>query len=225
MGNVIIEPKFHFIQAAKKTYKVTKQTYKVVGESQGMDRRETFNKFGLFSHNGELLLPPEYDQINFLNDSIFKATKNGTTALFHISGKQLTGFVYKRIGTINEDLIKVTRGDKSGYLDLKGKEVIPCKYESCGIFINDIARVKKDGKTSLINSKEEIIFDFIHKGLGLPYQNQLVAYNLTENDKRKWGLINMTGEEILGFNYEKCSSEYQGITAFAKNDKWKIYDY
>jgi hypothetical protein len=60
----------------------------------------------------------------------------------------------------------------------------------------------------------------VFKSLGIPFKSQIIAF-----DSLKWGMLNLEGATLLSFQYGKRISEFKGITAFLKDNKWKIWDY
>lgn len=218
-GNVIIEPEYYSILPYKKAYRVTKQTYEVVGTNQGMDTRKIFNKYGLFSYDGKMIIEPKYDEVKRLNDTLFNVVNNDSMALFHLFRGQLTEFRYKGIGKLNEGLINFRKEGRCGYINTIGEVIIPSKYESCGMFLGDLAKVKIEDKTKFINSKDSIVHELDFKSYTRPYKNQFAVYD------GKWGVVDTSGQYILLPTFERREAEYQGITFFANDKKWQLYDY
>lgn len=134
-------------------------------------------KYGVLTMQNEIVLPFEYEDINYEGfdkfyvkkqiaqfDSKYPLRSSFKGYWLDNMGKQfIDASKYDWIQTsADENLIEVSKDNKYGFLDMDGKEVIPLIYDSA---INVISRngliwVIKDGKGGFINTKNEVIIPF-----------------------------------------------------------------
>lgn len=221
-NEVIITPDYSNVNFKNDIFFVQKQTYEIINSDGIYDTRKVTNKYGIIDTFGNVILKPIYGRIKLLKNGYLVVNKepNGKYALFDKNYNQLTEFEYKSIGEFHDGLSVVGKEGFCGYLNLSGKEEIKCKYKRCRMFIDSIAVVKRNDAAGIIDTNDDVILDFKFRMLGVPYKNQIPAI-----DSLKFGMINMKGETILPFEYERKKSEFKGITAFLKEDKWQVWSY
>jgi hypothetical protein len=219
---VIISPEYSDVSFKNDNFFVTKETYEIIDSDGIYDTRKVTSKYGIIDTFGNVILEPIYGRIKLLKNGYMAINKelNGKFALFDKSYNKLTEFEYKSIGEFYDGLSVVGKEGFCGYLNLSGKEEIKCKYKRCRMFIDSIAVVTRNDAAGIIDTNDDVILDFEFRMLGVPYKNQIPAI-----DSMKFGMINMNGETILPFEYERKKSEFNGITAFLKDEKWQVWSY
>jgi hypothetical protein len=156
--------------------------------------------YGIATMNGNIALPPifdeitpigyEYSQASVYNDTADKYQK----ALVDPMGRQLTSTVYDEIvAAKNEDIdaiIPVFTVAKDGYwglVDANGKVLLPCNYKT-------ILQI---------------------------YRNKAVV----ATDKNgKYGLLSINGKELVPFRYADVVLFQDGLVTFGWDGKWIVAD-
>jgi len=221
-GEIIVPVKYRNIIKANGYFVVTKVIDSVVGHYKYMSELSTKRKMGIYSINGNKVVPTKYNQIKVLNNGYFVLQKDKKEALFSTSLKQLTGFNYNIIGNFFSGFSKAGKKSGYGYLNLKGEEEIPFIYKKCSVFLDGYGYItKQNGEQTLIDSTGKTIlkndeFDIL---FGSPNKNQIFAI-----DDGNYGIVNLEGKVLLPFEYDKIKQTYHGITFLRKNNKWRVWD-
>lgn len=152
-----IVPAFSYISKYNGCYTVTKEEDSLINTSPNGDLRSIKNTYGLYNKNGEVLIPCEYDNLSYLNDSLIVLSKGQNQALFNKKGEQLTAFVYMVIGEFYDEIAKVRIGDKFGFIYPNGKVAIPIIFEYCEVFEKEHAIFKQKNKWGAIDKHGKVV--------------------------------------------------------------------
>lgn len=111
---------------------------------EGLFRIKKDGKIGFANLNGDIVIPPRFEQVWPFKEDRARYCKGGHTE------KYLRGEI---------DLIV---GAKWGFIDKNGKEVIPAQYDGLSNFYNGKAAAKKDNKWGIIDKFGNILTEFIY---------------------------------------------------------------
>jgi hypothetical protein len=102
---------------------------------------------------------------------------------------------------------------KYGFIDKKGNQVIPCIYDSVNNFDGGIARVQQNEEWFFIDKKGNSIFK--NRDIETSSEPSL----LKEKKNNLYGLIDLNGNQILDFKYDKIDDFSKGFAKVKKNNK------
>jgi hypothetical protein len=107
-------------------------------------------------------------------------------------------------------------------MDKTGNIVIRPIYEYGGLFSNGYVGVGLDGKAGVINKNGDTVIDFIYDRTSCIFVNNRNIIIAAKGDKQ--GLIDITGEEIIGFDYNGIRYESEDVTSWIVqlNNKWGV---
>lgn len=195
-------------------------------------------KYGIIDLNGKKITNAIYEEIDTLQfkEGELLVKKDGKYGVINIKGATLVktqydkvevdkfyeeGNAYKKAGYI---VSKTTEeGYRYGYVNLEGKEIIETKY-------NDLYRITEidsddayiicaeNGKYGLLKNNKQIIEN----------QYQSLVYNESNNTitalkGKKYGVLSITGEIIIPFEYKQI--DITGDYIYAKTDEnVRIFD-
>lgn len=113
--------------------------YKGVYYAVFSDPTDCIHKNGIIDGNGNVILPPIYEIINFIGcnkeskksnfSGKFQVYLDGKSAIFNVSGKMLIPFKYEHLYEDESGLIIVKQGGKEGIIDKHGNELVKPKYK------------------------------------------------------------------------------------------------
>ncbi len=133
--DIIIPHKYDKINLNRKYFKVEKNA-----------------KIGVFSIDGNMILPAYYDALTIEDEVGFKVKKDGKFGLMSNSGKVVTPVIYDELSFFVKGFSRVKKDDKYGMILQNGELIIPCKYENLGSRLHgSYVEAKLDGKWGLIN--------------------------------------------------------------------------
>jgi hypothetical protein len=172
-----------------------------------------------------------YNRIEYKGDGLFGFEINDNVGYMDKNGNIIIqpNYSYKQnsstIPFFYKGLIAIKKDDKMGIIDKTGKTVIPFEYDYLYVHyqVKDAFPVvkKENGKNfyGIINAQNKIV-------IPITYDDMLMDSNLVKVKKDgKWGLMNITGKQIL-------TSEYDAITTYSqeklvqvtKADQLKFFD-
>ena len=160
-------------------------------------------KMGAMGPGGDLVIPCEYDDIDYIGGERFIVTKYDEEShetckqgILDTEGKEIVPCEYAGIAQgawdhdeAIDDIVSAVKkeGDKVGYVSTKdGSTVIEPKYESAGEFIDDRARV--------------------------------------EFEEGEWGFIDRDGNTVIEGTYSLAEDFMDGVAEVEKNDKLMVID-
>ena len=124
------------------------------------------HKFGLVDHNGKVLIPVEYEDIESgvsLNLNWLWAKKDGKYGYLDKNGAVVIPFIYDGAKTFSGLMAAVKKGGKWGYIDTEGTVIIPFAYDELDDFgMDDYCAAKKNGKWGYIDKNNKVIIPFIY---------------------------------------------------------------
>jgi hypothetical protein len=133
---------------------------------------------GLLDGTGTIVIPFEYEQIQYNSATMLVAQKNGKYGAIDFSNKVLISFLYKYHFYFDHGLTNVHTDLGEGVIDNYGSVIIPTEYQT-------VFRYEVEDKV-LMDDK------------GFNYNNS--TYFAAEKDN-KWGLLNVKGKLIIPFQY------------------------
>ena len=164
------------------------------------------HKFGLVDHNGKVLIPVEYEDIES-DIPLYENTEN-------------------KVSYLASSKLWAKKDGKYGYLDEYGAVVIPFIYDGAKTFSGFMASVKKGDKWGFINAVGEEKLPFIYDEAKVFYQGKWLSSILCLVKKgNKWGYINTEGTVIIPFAYDELDDfGTDDYCAAKKNGKWGYID-
>lgn len=111
-------------------------------------------RFGVINHEGNYVLPAEFDSVAFSKDAIIagvRLDKQWFWYMFDQNGKKQSRHTYQAIVPQENELIPAKLNDHWGYINNKGEEVLICRYDTTYAFEGDLARVRYNGSMGVIN--------------------------------------------------------------------------
>lgn len=107
-----------------------------------------------------------------------------------------------------------------GYIDNTGKFVIEPEYDVVVDFKDSLAVNKKYGYWGLINDQNEVLLDFIYRGIS-SFVNDTWKVSM-ENQKPIF--FNKKGHELIGLQYDKFGGFSEDMCAVKVGDLWGYVD-
>ena len=182
-------------------------------------------KWGLIDENGKVILPYQYDDMNFIQNSDKK--------LYYVAQyQQKFGYVNKRaefvvpvnydkIRAYREERLAVKKGNYWGYTDENGHEIIPCKFRMASDFNEGLAAVSEKGKWGFIdvNGNYAIAATFSKAS---NFSEGLAWVQLNNG---KMVFIDKGGNVVIDLDLNNASDFKNGLaSAFIREKGWGVID-
>lgn len=213
--------KFYNVPAV--SYVSTEAFDKAEPFSRGFAVVERGGKKGLLSSAGPVVLPLEYDQIEydfFQSKLVFRIVKNGKEGIADASGKLIIPAEYDVLIPALPNLIKAKKNGKFGIIRTSGEEVVPFEYDymSSAADLQDApawpAIVTQKGKQGLINEKGEAVFSLKAKEIRYAGDRMYLA-----KEGKKTLLINSQGT-VVELEYDEVGNFSETLAPVKKGNKW-----
>jgi len=203
LGKVIIEAKYDFILN--------------VFEDDGFQyHMAVLNKKDIvLNANGDIIIPPIFDDITPSINGFFKVKKNGRYTFIDTMGLQMSSW-FKDTKYFRSKLAPVKVKNKWGFINTLGELYIKPKYSKVTVFSETgQAAVKTNGKWGFIDVNNQLVIPCVYDKVRF-FWNELCAVK----KNGKWGFINTNGQTIIPFNYEDALYFHCELAAVKINGKY-----
>lgn len=193
------------------------KNYNVIELNDGLLKVSLKDKCGVLTNTGEVLLPLEFDDLNFDQTKRVIARKKGKYGVMTLKNKVYLDFIYDNIESVNSKYYKVKKGDIILLIDKRNKKeivfekVLDIKYINKKYFI-----IKKDFIEEFdvnLNKKEVYLGDNIY-----PINDKVFLLE----DKNDYYLISGKKKFKYSENIEQIYDEYLIINEGNKRSIRKI---
>lgn len=201
----------------------------------------TGNKMGYFNINKKILIKPIYEKgRNFVNGFAI-VYKNKKLGFIDESGKPISNFLYEEGNDFEQGFAAVEFKGKWGFINTTGQLVIPCEFTYTYAFNKELAIVGKmtrsNNNTKTLYGNEpadkEMYYLINKRGIILTKAFDDIKYENYSNSLtyrvlffKKYGYLNLKGNESIPCMYDEISEFYEGRAkvkkegrAFYINDK------
>lgn len=172
-------------------------------------------KFGIANLNGEVIIPVEYNSIEF-QGVYLKVSKNNEeeAKYFNIDGTEITDLKYtSKIKTKNENYYIVTNNDGLyGVIDSNDNELIKNKYKYLEYLYEDFFIALDESLLGVVNIKDEAIVDFKYEVIQKIEETNMVEAKIYSKNKL----------ELYNENLEKIYSTTNDAYLYKKDNYIKI---
>lgn len=191
---------------------------------------EVNEKMGLLSLDGQRVLEPVYDEVWYNGTDTDKIVVKDEDHYFMIN---IQGYKtvepdasYDEVRVLREGRIVAVKDGKYGYLDSGMKEKIAFAYDDATAFGDGVAAVKHADKWAFINTKGELITEFIYDEVAVNTKGSCsVSKVMGVRQGEEWFLINTEGERVGQQTYENIKAfEGQGYTPVCQSELWGFID-
>lgn len=132
-----------------------------------------YNQFGLLATaDAEIVIPMEYDGIEYPGNKLAVALKEGQMGLIDVRNKVVVPFIYDHI-MYNDDGFIVFKDELQGFLNKEGKVILPVKYVN-------ILEIKDGFITAIISDENDenkyVVYDINGKVIVPPIYDYIDYY-------------------------------------------------
>jgi len=144
----------------------------------------------VLSSEGVTLFDGDYDQVDFLTDSLFTYKSRGKFGILDASGRKVISAKYASINKKDDLILLLEKGKIGSYNPITGG-LIPAEYDSRITSFGNYFSIVKDDKYGLINGSNKVVIPFEH--------DEFMAWNDTSflaRDSSVWSLLTFDNEII-----------------------------
>lgn len=157
------------------------------------------DRYAIYNNKGIVLIPFKegYSCLIYFSDDRIIAHKKGKAGVIDITQKEIIPFVYDSIfwDEKHEVYIIETEG-LTGVVDKNGKEIVSCGFQD--VFLHDkFIMVIFDNKVGILDYEGQSLVACKYEALQDARENLIIF-----KEKGKYGLINISGKQILPPTYD-----------------------
>ncbi|XOV92788.1 MAG: WG repeat-containing protein [Bacteroidota bacterium] len=146
----------------------------------------------ILSSEGLILFEGDYDQIDYLTDSLFTFSQKGKYGIIDAHGKTVISAKYETINKDGDLILLLEKGKIGCYNPLTGA-LIPPEYDSRISVLGNYFVIVKDNKQGMVNRKNEEVIPFEYE--------EFMTWNdtvfLAKGDSNIWSLITFDNELVM----------------------------
>ena len=164
----------------------------------------------VLSSEGQILFDGDYDQVDFLTDSLFTYKSKGKFGIINAKGKTVVSAKYESINKKDDLILLLEKGKIGSYNPTTGGLITPA-YDSRITSFGNYFSIVKDGKYGLINSQNKTLIPFDYDEFMMWNDTSFLA-----RDSSVWTLMTFDNEVIeTGFMNPTLIAE-RGMEKFIK---------
>lgn len=178
--------------------------------------------WGCVNLDGKIVVPIEYDKVDFAANWNIKVYKNNQCGAFDKFGKLIAPINYEDFSFFKNDIAFVKRNGLWGGVGTNGVVCIPFEYSYIRDFDNISVEISKSERCGILNVEKQkgkidipCLFDHI-----CHYTDKYVF-----GEKNKvWSVYDKSGKQIIPETYDVISSCTENRMFVMKNNKWGVID-
>lgn len=181
---------------------------------------------GLTDYKGKIIVPCSFQTISRVHDGLVYGSKNGRYGVQKLNGTVVCPFEYDYLSdNPDQGVLFARQGDYWGILSMAHPEKTEFLYTNYSVPMwnkNHLAPLKKNGKVGLVNTKNEVVFDFIlddsYEEMNFQYGVALVSQN------GLYGLMSESGKLLFPCEFDELNL-YSSFPKIArKKGKYGVID-
>ena len=191
---------------------------------------ELEGKKGLIDDEGELVIAPRYDVISAPsgNEEEIAVAVDGKAYWIDKKGYKIaeTDEHYEYLSSLASGLILAGKDGRYGYLNASHNPKSSFEWEDATMVYDQLGAVKKNGKWALINSKLELVTDYIYDNV-IYNEWHIASVNgrIWAGNKEGYQLLDKEGKVLTKNTYDEAKVFASGQPcAVKKGEKWGFVD-
>lgn len=166
-------------------------------------------QMGLMDRKGDLIIPIEYSDVTYYNDSSFRVTKDQKVGLMDREGNISIPLVYDKIQKIDyfasSSFYIVKYEGKEGIINTKNETIVPFEYEYVGEFESYFIAKLDDNRKGLYDKQGNSVLplEYMRISKSKSYHSTLIELKRKENSYNFLGKDNklLFAEDIKSFGF------------------------
>lgn len=172
-------------------------------------------QYGLLDADGQSVLPPAWASVTPCKDAILVMDSQGKYGFADWTGKQIIPPTYDFAAPFSDGFAKVQQNGKYSYIDKTGKLLIPWQDHEIQTADGEYFTYRENGKSTVLDNQGNIVLQPHYENM-LLFRDGVAAAMQSDG---WYGLITITGEEILPFQYRELRYIGNGLYLALKDNK------
>ncbi len=210
-GTVFVEPKYKFVDKFNGGY------CKVLLD---------YNRCGLIDREGRVIVPAEYDDINYPSDGMILVQQGDLYGYYDTAGEKVIDFQYRAASGFSEGLAVVLIDFDSfsmgyGYIDKSNTLKIAAEYEYAYPFEEGYAIVKQYDRFGMIDHNGNTVFTIKYLELTPMHEGCFLA---VDSYSGKIAIYNNKFKQASDFIYDKAIYYNDGVFVMERGGEMVMVD-
>lgn len=165
-------------------------------------------KWGAIDLSNNMIIPPKYDNLNYLENNFWEITINGKKGIIDTLGNIILPTIYDNFSYVDNNYIIAEKNDLCEVVNYSGNIILPFKYNKL-FFSRKKSKehhlyATQNNSMGIIDIYNNIIIPFEYKKLFYLNRNTIAA----KLDDNKFILINEKNKQICSQVFEDIHSNY-----------------
>lgn len=242
-GNIVLEPKYDYIQIPnpEKDLFICLYDYNSTAQEYSSKVMNSKGEEILTQYENVTAIPSNNTSVNWsYQTSLLKYKKNNKYGIISISGKKITEAIYNSIETLEykDEILKVSEDGKYGLIKLNGDKILKIEYNAIsadGYYTSDnkyenagfiVSKKTDEGyRYGYIdyNGKQLLDCEFSSIKRINSIKNDSTAYLITYKNGQAG--LNKNSQNVIANEYEALEyDDVNQIVSLEKNGKYGLYD-
>lgn len=180
-------------------------------------------KWGMVDNKGRNLIPCQYDQIEFLENTDNRMVRvyleQPKYGLIDTLGQLTVSAIYEEIGSFSGGRLAVKRKGMWGFVDRNGLEVIPCRFKAVKDFSEGKAAARVGNRWGFIDNDGDTVIPFHYKEAG-NFRNGLAWVDTGQGV----GFIDENEEFVIVPGYDRAYDFQEAVARVVVDQKYGLID-
>lgn len=190
-----------------------------VGDAHQLAVREG-NLWGLMHVDGDLVVPPRFEQVASHDDGIAMVRLNSKWGLIDARGEYVLKPKYDDMGVLFwGGLLEVELRGKSGFINRSGQVIVPLEYDWVSYWGDEYVVGAKNGRAGVTKLNGEVVIPLKYDDLDLEFDD--MGWIAAKQDGR-WGYLTRQNRWALAAKYEDAKTFEADIARVKLDGKWGL---
>ncbi len=186
---------------------------------KGLAKVKLNGKSGFLDAQGNEVVPPIYDDINFFQEGIASIKDNFKYGFVDKNNQQIVAPQYDYVLDFSNGYAGVMKNNRWGFIDTTGNTIIAFKYKEVRDFKQGLAGVKIGKRYGFINTNGKLVIKPRFRDV-TGFSEDLAGVRIG----KKFGFINSKGKTVIKPRYQEVIPFNNGYAKVMQNDEWLFID-
>lgn len=180
-------------------------------------------KWGAVNREGKNLIPFEFDEIHFLENTGNKVIrvykKEEKYGVIDTTGQIKVSAVFDEIGSFSEGKLAVKRNNYWGFVNRNGQELVQCRFQKVENFSEGLAAVKMGNNWGFVDPYGDLIVKPLYKRVG-NFSEGLAWVSIQSG----YGYLDDKGVLVIPESFQKAFDFKFGVARVVQEGKYGLID-
>ncbi len=173
--------------------------------------------FGYMDYDGNILIPPSYEQLGFFHEGLAYASSDGKFGFINKKNERVIPFEFDAVGDFVNGRAIVEKNERIGMIDRSGNIVFPIEFLDLDIANDDLIFARKDSLYGFYDWNFNLRIPEKYNEV-FPFENDLAKVKIG----LKEAFIDQYGTTVVPSGYNNISFFSDTLLVFEENEKYGL---